>query len=95
MITFINNITTCGLINSEGNPFGQGLNDCGTLKNRNKHMTMRLEVEDPNIKCNLGACLGMKRIKDGADKPRHDAFSKISVERVGFKYDEITHHHYF
>ena len=65
MIIFITHITKCGLINP-GKLFGQGLSDCATLKNRYKDMTMWLEIVDPNLKCNLGALLGIERVKDGA-----------------------------
>ena len=50
MIILVKRISKCRIINSEGNPFGQGLNDCATLKNRCKHMEIVFEMVDPNLK---------------------------------------------
>ena len=54
-------------------------------------MAMGLEMVDPNLKWNLGTCLGIVWTKDGADEAVHDALSKIFEEWVGFQYNEITH----
>ena len=87
----IKHIDKFELINLEGNTFGQGLNDCATLKNRHKRVVTGLEMVDPNLKCNLVTCLGMTRIKDGADEDGHDTLFKIFVERVRLKHNEIAH----
>ena len=62
-----------------------------TLKHRHKCMAIGLEMVDPNIKCNVGICLGMVRIEDGTDKVGHETLSKIFKERVGYEYNEIVH----
>ena len=47
---------------------------------------MGLDMVDPDLKCNLGMCLSMVRIKDVTDVARHETLSKIFVERIGFEY---------
>ena len=37
----------------------------------------------------MGSWLDMVRIKDGSDETVHDSLSKIFVERVGIKHNEI------
>ena len=49
------------------------------------YMDLGLEMVDPQLKRNLGACLVMVRVKDGSDKAGHDTINKIYEERVGFK----------
>ena len=39
---------------------------------------MGLETVDPDLKLNLGVCLGMARIKDGEEEARNDTLSKNS-----------------
>ena len=91
MIIFITCISKCALINSEGKPFGQALNDCDALKNRRKCMSMGLEMVDSNLKCNFGTCLEIERIKDGAYESGNDTLSKMFIERVGFKNNIMWH----
>ena len=54
-------------------------------------MTLGLEMVDPQLKCKLGMCLGIARIKDGTDKAGCDTTNKIYEERVGFKCKVITY----
>ena len=55
----VKHIAKSGIINSMGNPFGQELNNCATLKNMYKDMEIGLEIADPNVKCNTGICMGV------------------------------------
>ena len=79
--------TKFGIINLEGNSFGQRLNDYATLKNRHKHMTIGLDMVGPNLKCNLGILLDIARVEYGSDNVGHEKISKMFKERVGFESD--------
>ena len=46
---------------------------------------------DPQLKRNLGTCLGVVQIKDGTDKVGHDTINKIYEEIAGLKFKVITH----
>ena len=91
MIALMKYIVKFGHMRSKGDQFAQFLNDCATLKNRHKHMSLRLEMAYPRLKCDLDICLGVVRVKDGADKTGHATINLIFDERVGFKYEQITH----
>ena len=54
-------------------------------------MALRLQMVDPQLKCDLGACLGMVRVKYGSGKTRSDTISKVCEERVGLKHKAATH----
>ena len=83
MTLHIKNIVECGLMCSKGNLFGQGLNDCANLKNRNKRMTLGLDTLCPNLKLNFGAYLGMVRIKDSYEETGYDTIKKHSRKELG------------
>ena len=91
MIMLIKNIDKLVLVHSEGNPFAQALNECATLKNRNKCVALGLEMVEPNLKSNLVMCIGIVWIKHGTEKAGYDAINKFYEEKVGFKCKVITH----
>ena len=52
---------------SEGNPFGQGLQDGVTLANHNKHFAIAVQCINPRLDNNMCLCIGMVPAKKGAD----------------------------
>ena len=77
MVVLIKSISKREIKNSEGNSFFKGLNDCENLKRRRNYVVIRFEIVDPNLKRNVGICIGMARVEYGASKAEHETLSKI------------------
>ncbi|KAJ1449317.1 hypothetical protein M885DRAFT_590501 [Pelagophyceae sp. CCMP2097] len=76
---------------SEGNPFGQGLNDGATLKNKQKNLAIGLEFVDPKLLKNHTLCLGMVRVLDGTNAGIARKVKEVTHDVTGLDYSDLAH----
>ena len=91
-IVFMKFITKINLEYSEGNRFGQGLQDCVTLASTKKHSAIGLCFIDPKLKTNHAVCLGMVLADTGGkDIAIAAKIREVALKVTGFTYDAIAH----
>ena len=75
---YVKHLVLLLLEHTEGNPPGQGLHDCATLKNRFKCLALGLQLVDPQMKQNHAICLSMLRtFRGGCSYPLFSQFDSL------------------